>query len=117
MSTYRVVITSIEERIVTKRGEFVILDRIPWTTEELDKRDDTFYHHANMQDKEPLHEIRGYAPSYEELEKVETQILAQTVESIDLAAVIRAINGLDQPESKNPRRTRSDAGKTRGATV
>lgn len=91
---YEITIKKIEEKPVTKRGEWTIVDKRPWTKEELSKESATSYSETDFLKMNPLKEIRGYAPDWNGIEKSETEILKQTVDSLDLAAVIKAINGI-----------------------
>ena len=91
--SYEITIKKIEEVRVTKRGEHKVIDRVPWTNEAFAK--EGVYGNANgFLERNPLREVYGYAPSYEGTEKRETEVLKQVVEELDLAAVIRAVNGL-----------------------
>lgn len=92
---YKITITKIEERTVTKRGEFTLVNERPWTEEELNK--EMASHYGDRQEflkDNPLKKIRDYAPSWQGIEQVETEVLKQTVETLDLAAVIKAVNGI-----------------------
>ncbi len=91
---YEITIKKIDTKTVTKRGDYSVVDTRPWTTKELA---DESYHReavAHFLERNPVKEIRDYAPDWQGLETTQTEILKQTVETIDLAAVIKAINGL-----------------------
>jgi hypothetical protein len=96
MSAFKITITRVEEKTVTRRGEHKLLEKRPWTQAELsDERGYAFREdRSKFLDGTPLKEIYGYAPSFEATETVEVKLLEQTVEAIDLAAVIKAINNL-----------------------
>jgi hypothetical protein len=89
---YQITIKKIETKTVTKQGAYTVIDTKPWAAELLD--DEVYGGKEQFLKSNPLKEIRGYAPSYEGIETVETEVLKQTVETLDLAAVIKAINGL-----------------------
>ncbi len=92
---YQIIITRIDTKKTTKRGEYTVIDKVPWTQKELSKASDEIYGTSvNFLNENPLREVRGYAPNYEALESVSTQVLQQEVEDLDLAAVIKAINKL-----------------------
>ncbi len=92
---YKIVITKIEEKAVSKQGQWTIIDARPWTADELDNTD--FSGYGNIKkflDEKPLKQIYGYTPNFQVVEPTETEVLQQTVETLDMAAVIKAINGL-----------------------
>lgn len=92
---YKITITKIETKTVTKRGDYTIIDKRPWTDAELSEALSS--HYGDRKDfltKNPLKEVRNYAPSWQGVENEETEVLKQTVETLDLAAVIKAVNGL-----------------------
>lgn len=57
------------------------------------ERDDRFCR-ADNEPKTRIEEIRGYSPEIEKKVIQEREILKQTVDNLDLNAVIKAINGL-----------------------
>jgi hypothetical protein len=91
---YRITITKVEEKRVERQGNWVTLEQRPWTPKELQgsvydsPKGDSFLK------ENPLKEIKGYAPNTTSTEEREVEILKQNVETLDLAAVIKAINGL-----------------------
>jgi hypothetical protein len=92
---YKITITKIETKTVTKRGDYTIIDKRPWTDKELSEALSS--HYGDKKDflaKNPLKEVRDYAPSWQGVENEEIEVLKQTVETLDLAAVIKAVNGL-----------------------
>lgn len=64
--SYEIIIKKRETKPVTKRGDYKVIERVPW----------------------------GYAPNYESTETVVTEVLTQVVDELDIATVIRAINKL-----------------------
>ena len=92
---YKITITKIETVQSTEQGDYTIIDRRPWTKKELDEEKSHAYGDGKtFLEKNPLKEIRGYAPARSIEKAVETEVLKQTVETLDLSAVIRAVNGL-----------------------
>lgn len=92
---YKITITKIESKAVRKRGEYTIVDRRPWTEKELGEATSRIYgSDKEFLEKNPLKEVRDYAPSWDGFESEEVKVLEQTVETLDLAAVIKAVNGL-----------------------
>lgn len=89
--SYEIIIKRKEIKEVTKRGEFTMVSKVPWTDEEIAKRSESFYTSRQM---DAMREVKDYAPDWNGIETVETELLKQTVEELDLAAVIRAINKL-----------------------
>jgi hypothetical protein len=67
----------------------VVVTKIDRVTETGPRRWEKMYDHPA-----PGVEQYGYAPPIEETRRVEVEVLKQTVEALDLAAVIRAINNL-----------------------
>lgn len=91
---YQVTITRIEEKKSVKKGEWTTIDRRPWTTKELSEESKYSSTVEAFLEKNPTKAVLGYAPDQETVEKVQVQVLAQTVEDIDIGAVIKAINKL-----------------------
>ena len=89
---YKITIEKIETVTTTERGAYTIIDRVPWTPAMLADAEEQAWSRAS--EREALKEIRGYAPD-REIEALKTsQILQQTVEDLDIAAVIKAVNKL-----------------------
>lgn len=90
---YEIIIRKTETVFVTKKGEWTIVARLPWTNEQIDAK--VLYQDADAFVREnPLREVYDYAPAREVIERRETELLKQTVDELDMAAVIRAINKL-----------------------
>lgn len=83
-------ITIKEIKTVTKlvRGEHTVIDERPYTDDELS---DCGMYRAAGKDGETKR-VYGYAPDREEDVKIDREIFSQTVEDLDLPAVIKAIN-------------------------
>ncbi len=90
---YKITIEKIETEKVTKQGEYGIIEKRPYTQEEMD----TSYH-GFEQEANQLKEIRGYKPSYEVVREKTTQILEQTVDNLDVKKVLIAINEITKEE-------------------
>ena len=91
---YIVTVREVSEITSIERGDYTVIDKRPWTEGELanagfGRSDAPFFLKES-----PLKEIRGYAPDRETVKTVETELLRQTVETLDLTAVIMAVNGL-----------------------
>lgn len=92
---YKITITKIETVQSTEQGDYTIIDKRPWTEKELDEEKSRAYGDGkSFLEKNPLKEIRGYAPARSVEKAVETKVLKQTIEQLDLPAVIKAINNL-----------------------
>jgi len=89
--SYEIIIKRKETKPVRKRGEHTVIEKVPWTDAEIEKRSENYY---NTREMDPMRLVYGYAPDYDGLETVETELLKQTVDELDLSAVIKAINGL-----------------------
>lgn len=74
------------------RGEHAVIDRRPYTDAELSES--SRWMESELGKKGELKPIYGYAPDREEDVENEREILKQTVETLDLPAVIKAINNL-----------------------
>ena len=90
---YIVTVREVSEIASIEQGAYVVIDKRPWTEGELanasfGQSDERFLK------ENPLKEIRGYAPDRETVKTVETELLRQTVETLDLTALIMAVNGL-----------------------
>jgi hypothetical protein len=93
MKKYVVTIKEIEDVPHTERGSWTVIDKRPWTTHEMAEESGLHNTDRFLKDN-PLKEVLGYAPDRETRKIVETELLRQTVETLDLAAVIKAVNGL-----------------------
>lgn len=92
---YQITITKIDTATKMKEGAWTTVDRRPWTDEELNEAAGAYGKSKDsLIEKEPLKEVRGYAPNRPAEETTSTVILTQTVEELDLASVIKAINNL-----------------------
>lgn len=91
---FEIIIRTKQVQAVMKSGDWSVIDKVPWTDEELDKATRCYGDKESFLRNNPLHEINGRTPSYEVSEVKEADIFRQTVETLDLAAVIKAINGL-----------------------
>lgn len=68
-----------------------------WTTigtKEVKREASMFDPHRDDESLTRIEEVRGYTPWYESEEEKQVEILKQTVDELDLAAVIRAVNKL-----------------------
>lgn len=92
--SYLITITKIETTTRTENGPWTIIDHRPWTDEELSKATSYYGSEEEFLKTNPLKEINGYAPDREVASTKDTQIFTQKVEDLDLAAVIKAINGI-----------------------
>lgn len=90
---YEIVITKVEEVTTTKNGAWTIVDTVPWTMENL-SGESLYGGIQQFLETNPIKEVRGYAPPQQVIETVKTEMLKQTVENLDLAAVIKAVNNL-----------------------
>ncbi len=88
--SYKIVIT--EQRTVKK---LVGKDWCVIGTREV-PREEQFYRHKDEPDepKTRIEEVRGYTPEIEKPVTETVELLSQTVETLNLPAVIKAVNGL-----------------------
>jgi len=86
---YTVVIT--KKETVRKKSHRV------WETLETKEvpREHNFYSDDPKEPKTRIEQVRGWTPEIEQDEEVETKVLEQTVDSLDLSKVIKAINNLN----------------------
>lgn len=91
---YKITIEETKDVTILQQGAYVVVDRRPWTEKEINEASMSAYRERPLVEKEPLKEIRGYAPSREAVETKCVQIFQQVVATIDLGAVIKAINSL-----------------------
>ncbi len=94
MPSYKITITRTDHVKGTERGPYTVIARVPWTDADFKGSASGYQANGGVLEKEPLREIRDYAPSFEVVKPVDTQLLAQTVDELDLVAVIKAINGI-----------------------
>lgn len=90
---YKITITKIEEVTSTEKGDWREVSSKPWTNEELSDKARGYNEEDFLKDN-PLNKKWGYTPDREVTKSEETQILAQTVDELDVAAVIKAVNGI-----------------------
>lgn len=93
---YEITIKKIEKTTRLRKGEHTQIDERPWTDEDLRDASERAYGKSpsDIIQSSPMKKVFGYAPdTYEEM-KVEIEILKQTVEDLDIATVIKAINKL-----------------------
>lgn len=92
---YKITITKVEEVEAKEDGQWTIVEKRPWTEKELGNAISSAYGDGKeFVASNPLKEVRDYAPARVVSKQIETEVLKQTVESLDLAAVIKAVNGL-----------------------
>jgi len=92
---YEIIIKRTTTKTVTKRGEWTTIDQRPWTKEELEKAycdDPNSRSQEQFLERSPMKEVYGYAPDVQAEQTESTEILKQTVDELDLPAVIKAIN-------------------------
>lgn len=89
-------ITITETKLVTteETGAFCVVDEVPWTEDTIEDKRKMFQSKEELLAANPLHKIYGYSPKRPITRTVETKVMEQTVEALDLAAVIKAVNGL-----------------------
>jgi len=90
---YKIVITKIEDKTTRKQGDWTVIEKRPWTEKDFRDESDKVYGSAkDFFEKNPLNSVYGYTPEREVTVQEEVKVLEQTVETLDLAAVIKAIN-------------------------
>lgn len=87
---YEITIKEIKSVTKVERGEHTVIEERPYTQKELDDANAFYREHSAKEIKR----IYGYAPDREVTSEVTSEIIKQRVESIDLVAVIKAINGI-----------------------
>lgn len=85
---YEITINRKQTIIKPASPEWVVLG-----TEEVD-RDERYYRHQENEPKTRIKDVMGYAPAIDKPHTESIEILKQTVDELDLAAVIKAINNL-----------------------
>lgn len=92
---YKIVITKVEDKITRKQGEWTVIEKRPWTQKEFNEETGRMYGTSEaFLEKNPLKSVYGYTPEREVTVQEEVKVLEQTVEAIDLAAVIKAVNNI-----------------------
>jgi hypothetical protein len=92
--SYEITIKRIENVTKTEQGKWTTVDSRPWLREELVNEGRYYQNPESFLESNPVKSILGHTPDREVIVKEETEVLRQTVEALDLAAVIRAINNL-----------------------
>ena len=91
---YNIIITKVETKPVMETGPWAVVGTRPWKEEDF--RDAT-PHYGDMKEllaRNPLVEIRGYAPDRMVQQETTSIVFKQSVAELDLAAVIKAVNGI-----------------------
>jgi len=86
---YKITIEKIEITKQTVRGEYGVIDKRPYTKEEVENS------HDADQLKGKIKEVWGIKHNVEKTVKTEQMILEQTVDDLDLIAIVKAINNID----------------------
>jgi len=92
---YKITIEKTESVTTKQEGPYVIIARVPWTDSEINDKVLRAYGDESkkeMLSKEPLREVRGYAPDRDKTETKATKLYEQCVDDLNLKAVINAIN-------------------------
>ena len=87
---YEIRITKKEFKEVPRGGEWTVIEKRPYTQEELKEYNPL----AQKEYANGIKEVRGYTPDRVVQEEVTRDILRQDVEELDVPAVIKAINKL-----------------------
>lgn len=90
---YEITIKEVGQVTQMVKGVWEVVENRPWTAKEL--HDSAQYsHESDFTDKHPLKEVRAYTPDRETIVNVDKEIYRQSVDELDLAAVIKAVNKL-----------------------
>lgn len=90
---YKIVITKVATAKEIRRGEWTVVENRPWTSAEIAAAAEA-YVPKSFVEKTPTKAIYGYTPEREATVQTEIEVLKQTVDALDLAAVIKAVNNL-----------------------
>lgn len=82
---YKITVTKIEKLTVTRRGEWRVIDKRPYTQEEVTQ-------FCAGADSTEIKEVMGYTPDREVVEENEIEMLSQVVEDLDFTEVVKAVN-------------------------
>ena len=88
-SMYKITIEKIEEETVTVKGDWKIVGEKPYTEDDMKTSYDSESYKGEAKN------VYGYLDDKQVIRNKEVQVLEQTVENIDLVAVIKAINGIE----------------------
>lgn len=92
---YKIVITKVEDKTTREQGQWAVIEKRPWTEQELHEKMSSHYgDRQGFLEKNPLNSVYGYTPEREVTAQEEVKVLEQTVETLDLAAVIKAVNNI-----------------------
>lgn len=92
--SFKITITRIDTKKTVEMGVHTVIKEVPWTREDFRDERSSYQTPEEFLKTNPMHRVYGYAPSFETTKDVETKVLEQTVDALDLASVIRAVNGL-----------------------
>jgi len=87
---FTITITETKTVGALKGNEWLIVEKRPYTPDELKETGDPEYY------KKQLKDIRGYSPVVTETVTKDIEILKQTIKDIDLVSVIKAINKIGE---------------------
>jgi len=85
---YKVVITEITEKEIVEQGDWCIVEKRPYTDDELNGIGDPTYYSQHRK------EIRGYAPDVTTIKEFSREVYTQNVDDLLLENVIKAVNGI-----------------------
>lgn len=82
------------EIIIKEKRKYTGVDKTTWGvigTKEV-AREEQFYSRTDTEPRTRIEEVRGYLPPVERTYVEDIEVLKQTVDTLDLPAVIKAIN-------------------------
>lgn len=87
---YKITITEVSETTTTRKGQWCVIEKRPWTVDEANDSPPGLVLNA------PIKEVMGYAPDVTTTQETTKEVFTQTVEhrEFDLKKVIAAINNL-----------------------
>lgn len=85
---YKITIEKIETVEVTRKGEWGVIEKRPYTQKEMDDK-------YNPEDyKGKLKDVLGYKDSFKSKEEVKMLILEQSIKELELNKVLIAVNNI-----------------------
>lgn len=90
---YKITIEKTETTSSVERGDWTIVKEVPWTHETL-VSENVYGSKEKFLERQPTERVYGYAPDAVKKNTTTIKVLEQTVETLDLAAVIKAVNAL-----------------------
>jgi hypothetical protein len=94
---YKITIEKTEEKTIIERGDYQVIDERPYSDEEvnnMNQRDQRDFRERAPEQGILIKKIYGYPEDKTTIKQYTKKVFEQEVDELDVASVIKAINGL-----------------------